>query len=97
MNYANTQEYVPRAKRNNRPIQERVQLNCYRLHYTHLPRILVKYMLSQASKKLNCFPAKHDMLKHYSPRMILNKKTDFDRHCKYILGEYTQAHEDEKI
>ena len=35
---------------------------------------------------------------HYSPRMILHKENlDFNRHCKYVLGEYVQAHEDENI
>ena len=30
--------------------------------------------------------------------MILHKENlDFDRHCKYVLGEYVQAHEDETI
>ena len=55
-------------------------------------------MMSEAAKKLENFPAKYDVSKHYSPRIILHKENiDYDRHYKYILGEYVQAHEDEII
>ena len=55
-------------------------------------------MVSEAPKKLNYFPAKYGVSRHYSPRMILHKENlDFDRHCKYVLGEYVQTHEDENI
>ena len=98
MNYDNTQKHVPRAERNNHKIQERVWLNYYQLPYTHLPRILVKYMVSEAPKKLNYVPAKHGVSKHHILRMILHKENlDFDRHCKYVLGDCVQTYEDENV
>ena len=98
MNYAAANEHVPRAERNNRTIQERVRCNYYQLPYVHLPRILVKYLVSESTKKLNFFPNKNGVSKYYSPRMILHKENlDFKKHCKYVLGEYVQAYEDESI
>ena len=98
MNYASAIEHVPRAERNNRTIQERVRSNYHQLPFVHLPRILVKYMVIEAAKKLNFISTKNGVSKHYSPRMILHKENiDYERHCKYVLGEYVQAHEDKTI
>ena len=98
MNYANAQEHVPRAERNNRTIQERVRCAYYQMPYNHLPRTIVKYMVCEAARKLNYFPNKNGVSKHYSPRMILHQENlDFDRHCTYVLGEFVQSHEDEEI
>ena len=55
MNYANAKEHVPRVERNNRTIRERVRASYYQMPYKHLPRILVKYMVSEAARKLNYF------------------------------------------
>ena len=96
MNYASANEHVPRAERNNRTIQERVRCNYYQLPYVHLPKIVVKYLVSESVKKLNFFPNKNGVSKYFSPRMILHKENlDFKKHCKYVLGEYVQAFEDE--
>ena len=87
MNYANPQEHVPRAERNNRTIQERVRCAYYQMPYNHLPRTVFKCMVSESAKKLNYFPARHGVSKHYSPRMILHQENlDFDRHCTHVLG-----------
>ena len=55
MNYANAQEHVPRAERNNRTIQERVRCNYYQTPYNHLPRTIVKYMVIEAAKNNELF------------------------------------------
>jgi hypothetical protein len=93
MNYANPQEHVPEAERNNRVIKERVRAAYYRLPYTRLPRILVMTLVSEAAKKLNFFPSKYGISKYYSPRMIVHgKQLDYNRHCRYPTGIYVQAH-----
>ena len=93
MNYATTQEHVPRAERNNRVIQERVQAAYHRFPFTHLPRILVKYLVMESTKKLNFFPNKHGVSKYFGLRMIMHQENlDHERHCKYQIGEYVQAH-----
>ena len=95
MNYANPQAHVPEAERNNRTIKERVRCTYHRLPYTRLPRIMVKILVSESSKKLNFFPAKNGVSKYYSPRMILHQRNlDYGRHCQYAFGTYVQAHDE---
>ena len=93
--YSAPQEHVPRAERNNRTIQERVRTGYHYLPFEHLPRILVKIMVSESARKLNYFPNKNGISKYYSPRMIIAQENlDYDRHCKYAYGDYVQAHEE---
>ena len=95
VSYSAAQEHVPRAERNNRTIQERTRTGYHYLPYTHLPRTLVKTMVSEAPQKLNYFPNKHGLSKHYSPRMIVAQENlDSDRHCKYACGDYVKAHQE---
>ena len=92
-NYANPQEHVPEAERNNRVIKERIRATYHRLPYTRLPRIMVIALVQESAKKLNMFPAKHGVSQYYSPRMILSRRTlDYGKHCKHAYGMYVQAH-----
>jgi hypothetical protein len=95
MNYASAQEHVPRAERNNRVIQERVRAAYHRFPCMHLPRTLVKYLVMESAKKLNFFPNKDGVSKVFSPRMIMHHENlDYERHCKYQIGEFIQAHQE---
>jgi hypothetical protein len=95
MNYAAAQEHVPRAEQRNRVIQERVKAAYHRFPFTHLPRILVKYLVMESTKKLNFFPNKNGVSQYFSPRMIMHQDhLDYARHCKYQSGEYVQAHDE---
>ena len=98
MNYSNAQEHVSRTERNNSTIRERVRASYYQIPYKNLPRILVKYMISEAARKLNYFSAKHSISQHYSPRMIVHKENIyFDKHCKFVHRYYVQAHDEQLI
>ena len=67
----------------------------HRLPYVHLPRILVKYLVLEVSKKANFSPAKHGVSKYYSPRMILHQQSlDYSKHGQYSFGTYVQAHDE---
>ena len=55
MNYAAAQEHVPRAERNNRVIQERVRANFNQRPYDTLPNILVTYLVTVSTRKLNLY------------------------------------------
>ena len=67
----------------------------HRFPYSHLPRILVKYLVMESTKKLNFFPNKNGVSKYFSPRMIMHHENlDYERHCKYQIGEYVQAHDE---
>jgi hypothetical protein len=95
MNYANPQEHVPEAERNNRVIKERVRASYHRLPYTHLPRLMIKMLVTESAKKLNFFPTKNGVSSYYSPRMILHQRSlDYNCHCHHALGTYVQAHEE---
>ena len=92
LNFANPQEHVPEAERNNRTIQERVRANYHRLPYRRLPKLLVITLVQETPRKLNFFPAKHGVSKYYSPRMILHQRTlDYQLHCQIPTGAYVQA------
>ena len=95
INYAHAQERVLRADQNDHTIEERMRLIYYQLLFQHLPHILVNYMVIESARKLNYFPSKHGVSKYYSPRMILHHENlDLNKHCKHVLGEYVQAHEE---
>ena len=95
INYTSAKEHVPRAERNNRTIQERIRATYHRLPYEHLPCILVKYLVSELARKLNFFPAKHGVSKHYSPRMILHQENlDYAQHGIHTFGEYVLGHDE---
>jgi hypothetical protein len=74
MNYASAQEHVPRTERNNRVIQERVCAAYHRFPFTHLPRILVKFLVMESTKKLIFSPNKYGASKYFSPRMIMHQE-----------------------
>ena len=98
MNFANPQEHVPEAERNNRVIKERVRATYHRLPYIHLTRMLVKMLVTESAKKLNFFPAKNGVSQYYSPRMILHQRSlDYSRHCQYAMGTYVQAHDEPTV
>jgi hypothetical protein len=95
INYANPQEHVPEAERNNRVLKERVRAVYHRIPYDRLPRVLVIMMVTETARKLNFFPAKYGVSKYYSPRMIMHQQNlDYDKHCKFSFGTYVQAHDE---
>jgi hypothetical protein len=86
VNYANPQEHVPEAERNNRVLKECVRAAYHRLPCNCLPRLLVKTLVTESAKKLNFFPAKNGISQYYSPRMILHERNlDYDKHCQLLL------------
>jgi hypothetical protein len=93
MNFANPQEHVPEAERNNRVIKERVRATSHRLPYKQITKTITKILVMEAAKRLNFFPAKQGISQHYSPKMILcQKHLDYTTNCKYTFGTYIQAH-----
>jgi hypothetical protein len=93
MNYANPQEHVPEAERNNRVIKERFRSAFHRLPFNKIPKIMVKILAMECAKKLNFFPPKGGISPYYSPRMILHQQNlDYNKHCSIPFGAYVQAH-----
>ena len=96
MNYTAAQEHVPEAERNHRTIQERFRAHYYRLPFKTIPKIMIKYLVMEVTKKINFFPPKGGVSEYFSPRMILHHTTlNYLKHFKYEFGEYIQAHNDD--
>lgn len=54
---------------------------------------MVKYLASGAACKLNYFPNKNTISKHYSPwTKLYQENIDYEKHCKFTFGKYVQAH-----
>ena len=92
MNYANPQDHVPQAERNNRTIKECVRTGIQRTPYATIPKVMIQALVETSASKLNMFPAKHGMSQYYSPEAIVTQRgLDYDKHCKCIFGEYVIA------
>ena len=53
---------------------------------------MVKYLVINATKQLNYFPARHGVSHYYSPHMIVHQTgLDYHKHCHYAFGTYVQA------
>ena len=97
-NVSNPQEHVPRAEHNNRTIEERIRSRCYQLPCDRLPKTLLEHLVIESPKKLNFFPARHGVSKHFSPRMIVYKENlDCSKHLEFALGECAQALDEPNI
>jgi hypothetical protein len=95
LNYASAQEHVPEAERNNRVIKERFRAAFHRLPFTKIPKIMIKVLAMECTKRLNYFPPKGGVSPYYSPRMILHQENlDYAKHCRVPFGTYIQAHQE---
>ena len=95
VNYCATQEHVPEAERNNRVIKERARCTLHRLPYRSLPTVMLRELPGIMADKLNLFPSRMGISKHYSPRTIMHQRTvDYNKECQYSFGEYVQAHDE---
>lgn len=95
MNFANPQEHVPEAERNNRTIKERIRSTFHRLLFSKMPKVMVHFLGAECARKLNFFPPKGGISQVYSPRGILHhRKLDYVKHCSVPFGAYVQAHDE---
>ena len=74
MNYANPQDHVPGAQRNNGLIKEGVRTGYYRLPFKHLPRVMIKILVTESAKKLNFFLEKNRISLYCSLHMIQHQR-----------------------
>jgi len=94
-NYANALEHVPVAERNNRTIQERTRCSFHSLPFRAISKLMIKYLVIEAARKLNYFPPKGGISQYYSPREIIHRvKLDYARHCAVSQYAYVQAHDE---
>jgi len=88
-------EHVPEIERFNRTIKERVRGNHTTLPFQHLPPIFVIEMVYNAVFWRNMFALKGGVSKTQSPsELVLNRRLNYNAHCKVEYGEYVQTHEE---
>ena len=88
-------EHVPEIERYNRTIKERVRGNYTMLPFQHLPPMIVIEMVYNAVFWCNMFTLKGGVSTTQSPsELILNRKLNYNSHCKVEFGEYVQTHEE---
>ena len=95
LNVTARDEHVPEVERFNRTIKERVRGNYNVLPFQHLPPVFVIEMVYAAVFWRNMFALKGGISKTQSPsEIVLNRKLDYNAHCKVEFGEYVQTHEE---
>ena len=88
-------EHVHEIERYNRTIKERVRAQYNVLPFQHVPPIMVVEMVYSSVFWRNMFALKGGVSDTMSPsEIVLNRKLDFNAHCKVEFEEYVQTHEE---
>ena len=83
------------VERSNRTIKERVRCVYHSAPYRAMPKIMIKYLVRDMARRLNFWPVKGGISKHYSPRQIVTGRRMYDEHHgKWKFGQYVLSHED---
>jgi hypothetical protein len=76
-----------------RVIKERFRVAFHRLPFKRIPKIMIKILATECTKKINFFPPKDGISNYYSPRAIMHQEPlDYNKHCAVPFGTYVQAH-----
>ncbi len=98
VNFAQPNEHVPDAERNNRFIQERVRSTYHRLPCKFLPHSMIRHIAMDVTFKANCFPSKTGVSNEHSPHVIVTRRhLDYAKHCAIPTGAFVQATHVNKI
>ncbi len=97
MNYANAEDHVPEAERNNRTIKERVRALVNGLPFKIMPRAMIRKLAMLCVKQLNMFPAKGGVSPYLSPYTIMTgKAVDYQKELKVPFGTSVQVIKEHK-
>ena len=84
--------HEPNAERNNRTIKERMRVAYARMPFSAIPKIMTEQLGETVTEKLNYFPAKNGISKHYSTEQIVeHRNVNFKRDCIAEFGAYVLA------
>ena len=88
-------EHVPEVERYNRTIKERVRGNHTMFQFQHLSPVFIIVIVYRSVSWRNMFALKGGVSKTQSPsEIVLNRKLNYNAHCKVEFGEYVQTHEE---
>ena len=94
LNTVSADDHVGLTERYIRKMKERSWSVVSVLPFEFLPRSLLRGIVESRNFWLNSFPRKEGILKVYSPRtIILEKNTDYNKHCQLETGQYVKVHE----
>ena len=95
VNVVSRDEHVPEIERYNRTIKERVRSQYNMLPFDCIPPVLLVELVYSQVFWRNMFALRGGVSKTQSPsEIILNRKLDFNAHCKVEYGDYVQTHEE---
>lgn len=95
INVVSRDEHVPEIERYNRTIKERVRSVYNMLPFKYVPPIFIVELVYAMVFWRNMFVIKGGVSPSQSPsELILNRRLDFNSHCKVEYGEYVQTHEE---
>ena len=84
--------HQPHSERNNRTIKERMRVSHARMPFSAIPRIMTEALGESVTEKLNYFPAKNGISKHYSTEQIVeHRNVNFKRNCVAEFGAYVHG------
>ena len=94
LNETSRDEHVGDIERYIRTVKERMRAIYSTLPFNKTPARLVIEMAKASDFWLNGVPPNDSFGNGLSPRTIVTgQKLDYNRHCRYQFGEYTQTHE----
>ena len=95
LNETSRDEHVGDIERYIPTVKERMRAVYNTMPFNKVPARLVIEMAKTMVFWLNAFPILGGVSRDLSPRTILTgQKVDYQRHCRYQFGEYTQTHEE---
>ena len=95
LNVVSEGEHVPEIERHNRTIKDRVRCIYNMQIAKHFPPVFIVEMVYASVFWRNMFALKGDIFTTQSPaEFILNRKIDYNAHCKVEFGDYVQTHEE---
>ena len=93
--FTNPGEHGPYIEGHNRVLKERCRVIYHELPYRNIPKIMIKHLALDETRKMNPFPAKGGVSKYYSPKMIIKQtNVDYNKHIKIGFASYVQANQE---
>ena len=93
MNYSSPGEHEPTAERNNQTFKALFRTQYHRMPYKAIPKVLTVHLAKRVTSTMNYYPAKGGISSHYSPHMIMKKRTvNFATNFVAECGAYVQGY-----
>jgi hypothetical protein len=85
-------QHEPRVERANRTVKERMRVQHARFPYATIPRIMTEHLGETRAEKMNWFPAKNGVSKHFSPHQIVEQRNvNYKTKCVVEFGAYVHT------